>query len=124
MVRLLAILALALAVPLQAGAAACAQLCTSAAFGHADAASVSAQVPGDARADLHDAVADDSLPGRHCDKPDASGKCCQGHGAMAHASVHVPSVLIPAFDRAAFAARWSSFIPEEPSPPPIFSARR
>ena len=107
MIRLLAILVLALAVPLQAGAAACVHLCTFAS--------------GDSHAVHHDAAGHDADPGHHCDKPDASGKCCQGHGAVVQDALRVPSVRVGAFDRAAFVARWASFIPEEPSPPPIVS---
>jgi len=115
MMRLLAILILAFAVPLQAGAAACAHLCPSAPPGHADA---SHEATGNAHA-MHDAAADDSHHGHHCDKPDASSKCCQGHGVMAHTAVQLPSVVASAVDRETFVARWASFIPEEPSPPPI-----
>lgn len=118
--RFIAALMLAFMVPVQAGAAACAQICTSVMLEQHEAVDEQAvhahdAEPGDAGADL--------MHEHHCDKSDAAGKCCQGHAGMTQRTIAASIVSIPAFERSFFVARWTNFIPEEPSPPPIASAR-
>ena len=109
--RAIAALLLALLLPVQGLAAACAQLCFKAQAQHAMAATGDA----DAGHDCHGGTGsgESSVP--------ADGKCCHGH-----TFIEPPSVAFaaspPAFQPLAFVARWTSYIPEEPSPPPIASA--
>lgn len=121
MVRFLAALMLVFMVPVQAGAAACAQLCATAAFEHRLADAVAG---GDHEsAGEQESPAEDLMHGHHCDKSDPVGKCCHGHTAMAQQAAVAAPVVVPPFERAWFVARWTNFIPEEPSPPPIRSSR-
>ena len=116
MIRYLAALLVALLLPVQGYAAACAQICAANGRAHADMA-VDAQEGG---GHCHEAPGEAPPPE---DEGDAShpglGKCCQAH--------------VFVFDRAAapagpgntqspanpYVARWSSFIADEPLPPPI-----
>ena len=101
--RVLAYLVLALLLPLQGLAGACAQIC---ALANAAPHEIPASMDGAGHED--------------CDKSDiGTGKCCQGHVYLA-VPLAIPAVgEAPALERATLAARWVSFIPEEPSPPPI-----
>ena len=102
---MLAALLLVILVPVQAGAAACALICEA----HSDAKPAphaSSDVPHE----------------HHCDTHDTAGKCCHGYTVMIHPSVLAPVVPGPAFECALFVVRWTNFILEKPSPPPIVSA--
>jgi hypothetical protein len=100
---MLAYLLLALLLPLQGLAGACAQICA-----------VANAVPHEMPASM------DATGHEDCEKSDiGTGKCCQGHVYLA-VPLATPAVgEAPARERATLAPRWVSFIPEEPSPPPI-----
>ena len=117
--RFIAALMLVFMVPVQAGAAACAQVCTAFMLQHQDEASDASEHSANAHASAQGNPGDDLMHGHHCDKSDAAGKCCQGHTGMAQRTVAPSIVSIPAFEPYFFVARWTNFIPEEPSPPPI-----
>ena len=121
--RTAAVLLLGLMLPLQGWAAACAQICAlasasrdavmiqNAALHHADAPQ---QAPGSAPEDSSD----------HCGKSEmGAGKCCQAHIYLTQPCSTSPSVSIPSFERHQLLPRWTSFISEEPTPPPIASSR-
>ena len=123
--RYLAFALLALLLPLQAAAGACAQICAlTAASQRAPASQVDAhhdmsgheEHPGGK--DL--AFPDTGLPHQDCDKSDiGAGKCCQAHAYLAVPLATIPAQSAHAIERVEPEARWVSFIPEEPSPPPI-----
>ena len=117
--RFIAALMLAFMVPVQAGAAACAQVCTALMLHHQDESSDASELSANAHVSAQDAADDDLMHGHHCDKSDVASKCCQGHTGMAQRTVAPSIVSIPAFEPYFFVARWTNFIPEEPSPPPI-----
>lgn len=117
--RFMAALMLAFMVPVQAGAAACAQVCTAFMLQHQAGSSIADEHSANARASPHDDVGDGLMHGHHCDNSDAAGKCCQGHTGMTQRTIAPSIVSIPAFEPYFFVARWTNFIPEEPSPPPI-----
>jgi len=101
--RVCAYLLLALLLPLQGLAGACAQIC-------AVANAAPQEMPASADGAGHE----------DCDKSDiGTGKCCQGHVYLAVQLASFDAAVTPALDRPALAQRWVSFIPEEPSPPPI-----
>ena len=108
--RLFALLLLAVMLPVQASAAACAQICEQ------------MRPAGDA-APVMDHAAHDTTSApehEHCHDNDlGAGKCCQFHTFMFAAPDFIGVAKIPAVKPNAFIARWTSFIPEEPSPPPI-----
>lgn len=111
--RLAAALMLAVMLPLQGWAAACAQICALAQQHH-----VAGHDHSQAGIDTGDEPESD-----HCAKSHiGAGKCCQAHTFF----VQLPEVLvvvsIPSFERNPFVSRWASFIPEEPNPPPIAAA--
>lgn len=120
--RFVAALMLAFMVPVQAGAAACAQLCATVAFQHHLTEATAQEHAGPVTAESGDGSNDGMMHGHDCDKSDAAGKCCQGHAVMTQGAFHTSAVLVPAFEREFFVARWTNFIPEEPSPPPISSS--
>ena len=66
----------------------------------------------------HD-LAGSAPPADPCHDAAAFIKCCHSHAVWSEG----PAPVVPLFKRAlirdAFVARWTSFIPEEPSPPPI-----
>ena len=115
MARFIAAVMLAVLLPVQGYAAACAQICaaTNAGLAHAGAS-----------------AEDDGHCAEHAPKPESkhgdgeastlgAGKCCQ-----AHVFVLEQPAAAPILDRmppapATFVARWTSYIPDEPSPPPI-----
>ena len=107
-------LLLALLLPVQGLAAACAQICLKAELQHAASAHAGEEAGGH---DCHER----STPGDGAQHPD--GKCCHAHTFMTEPPLPAAIVDIPSFEPLAFVASWTSFIPEEPSPPPIASAR-
>ena len=109
-VRLTAALVLALLLPVQALAAVCAQICAQ------TQQERHAQVPAPAQEHAQDSA------DRHCTETDTgmgAGKCCHAHTFLVDisSSTVAPAPATPV--RTSFVARWASFIPEEPSPPPI-----
>ena len=120
--RLAAAVLLAILLPVQGAAAACAQVCVMTAIDR----QASAAEAGSAH-DIHShEVAshhDGAGHGDHCGKSEmAAEECCQAHTLMAEFAVVPAVVSLPSFERSWFVARWTNFIPEEPSPPPIGSA--
>jgi hypothetical protein len=114
--RWLAALLLMLLLPVQGLAGACAQMCLKAqAVKHGLAAA--------------DAASHGSH--HHCDESgdagsgsgSGEGQCCHAHSYMMEPPAIPTVVSLPAFEPLRFVVRWTSFIPEEPSPPPIASAR-
>ena len=137
MIRLFAYLLLALMLPIQGYAAACAQICAIAAH---EPAAVDHGVmdhgdmdhgdmdhgDGDHHAMAHDGAHPGSTPA-HEDCGESAlgaGKCCQAHAYASAQALEVKSAEPESFAHAPVAARWTSFIPEEPSPPPIGAPRR
>jgi hypothetical protein len=101
-----------LLLPVQGLAAACAQLCVK-----AQAAKLLAVA----------SVATDTTDGdehAHCGNPGGSGEsnCCHAHTYVGVPRFALAVPEIPAFEPRRFVARWTSFFPEAPSPPPIASA--
>lgn len=111
--RLAAALLLALLLPVQGVAAACAQICAQLDAGH-PVESV--------------AAADSVAHGSHdsegpCHDPEmVAGKCCNAHAFLIDLPVATVAASPAFFERDFSVARWSNFIPEEPSPPPIPAA--
>lgn len=108
---------LAILLPLQGWAAACAQICARVAEErHATMmqAMAQAQSTSDDDSALHD----------HCGKSElGAGKCCQAHVFVAQLPVFAATIPDASFVRTYYVARWTNFIPEEPSPPPIVSVQ-
>ena len=116
-IRLLAVALLAFVLPMQGAAAACAQICAKAAEQRDAAAQAEMHLHEDAPADHGD------LDGNHCAKSEiGAGKCCQSHSATPTSAAPLIGAPAAAFERTSFVARWTNFIPEDPSPPPIHSA--
>jgi len=100
-------LLLAILLPVQGFAGACAQICA-----------VAQHQPSPTH---HGEAA----PHEDCEKSDiGTGKCCQAHVYVAAQPVAISTFEPPAVARAFFVARWTNFIPEEPSPPPIGATAR
>jgi hypothetical protein len=117
-VRILAALLLAILLPVQGWAAACAQICA-----RMNEERHAAMMMADHAGQHEDAMQDGIAPHENCGKSElGAGKCCQAHVFIV--------LMTPSFDPfplasehpAATIARWTSFIPEEPSPPPIVSS--
>lgn len=109
--RWIAAFFLALLLPMQGLAAACAQICLQAqASQH-----VGAVHEGDGHG-CHEPS------GQHDGAPMPDGKCCHAHTFMMERASAAVVVAPASFQPLRFVARWTSFIPEEPSPPPIVSA--
>jgi hypothetical protein len=107
---------LALALPLQAAAMVYVQTATSMPQASAPHAQ---HVHAHAQGDHHGMDADGSTQ-HPCDEPgDGALKCCHTHAAWLDTRVTTVVPLAPSFERRPFACRWTNFIPEEPSPPPI-----
>ena len=107
--RAFAYLLLAVLLPIQGFAGACAQICAVVSSAHEMPVELDAGSPG------HE----------DCGKSDiGAGKCCQGHVYLGAPLATVPASLVPDFQPQPLVARWVSFIPEEPSPPPIVAATR
>ena len=113
--RIVAALLLAFLLPLQGWAAACAQICALAGEGrHAAMLEAMAHAPSDDEAAMQD----------HCGKSElGAGKCCQAHVFVAQLPAFCAAIPEASFERAHYVARWTNFIPEEPSPPPIVSVQ-
>jgi hypothetical protein len=113
-IRFFAALLLAFMLPVQGWAAACAQICAIGSDERHAVMMVVAHADGD----------QDGAPDHdHCDKSDmGAGKCCQAHTFMVELPIAVALGPIPSFEPHSFVARWTNFIPEEPSPPPIAPA--
>lgn len=107
-VRAIAVSLLLLLVPVQGVAAACAQLCVKATHEHT-------------------MTADPVQPGasHHCDDPadagEPGGHCCHAQAFMMEPPLASAIVVPQSLEPSRFIARWTSFIPEEPSPPPILA---
>ena len=116
--RVVAVFLLALLLPVQGWAAACAQICA-----RVNQAHQAAMMSDVAEHHVHHDVAtpDEGFAGHeHCgDSEIGAGKCCQSHTFVVTISIELVVASIPSFERHFFVARWTSFIPEEPSPPPI-----
>jgi hypothetical protein len=110
LLRLFAATLLALMLPVQGFAAACAQIC----------AAVEQQRHAQMMATMADGAEGEQGAG-HCGESSTqgAGKCCKAHSFL----IDLPIVAIdalPSFQEATcFVAHWTSFFPEEPSPPPI-----
>lgn len=106
--RLAAVALLALLLPVQGFAAACAQICAVVHQAH--------------HAEMMAATGDDdhgALAG-HCGDSDmGAGKCCKAHTFLVDLAVPVVAAPPSFLEHTSFVARWTNFIPEEPSPPPI-----
>ena len=117
---MVAVFLLALMLPIQGWAAACAQIC---ALANAGAGAAHEAVVNDGRAA---AGAPESAPEHdidHCGKSElGAGKCCQAHAFVVRSAEVFAGVSIPSFERVPLVARWTSFVPEEPNPPPIGAA--
>jgi hypothetical protein len=115
MIRSVAALLVAVLLPLQGYAAACAQIC--AASGNAHGA-VADEVGGEADGHCHESPAT-----AHHDEGGAPetgvAKCCQAHVFAIDRAVATAGPGLSHPIQASFVARWSSFIADEPSPPPI-----
>jgi hypothetical protein len=115
--RIVAALLLAILLPLQGWAAACAQICARVAEErHAAMVEAMAHVetPSEEESAMHD----------HCGKSElGAGKCCQAHVFVAQLPVFSTAIPVATFVRTRYVALWTSFIPEEPSHPPIVSAQ-
>ena len=110
-IRAFAVMLVVLLVPVQGLAAACAQLCVKAqAARHLVAVDVAA---AHGHADCSDPA----------DPAGGEGKCCHAHTFMMEPPLPPSIVDVPSFQPLRFIADWTSFIPEEPSPPPIASVR-
>jgi len=107
---------LASALPLQAAAMAYVQAASSppqASAPHAKHGHSHAQD------EQHAAVLDHSTQDPCDDTGDGTLKCCHAHAVWLPARVMpIVSATAPP-ERRSFVSRWTSFIPEEPSPPPI-----
>jgi hypothetical protein len=115
MLRFVAALLVALLVPLQGYAAACAQICAAAGNGHGGTqAPVAAAHEGEGHCHGEPAGTTEE-PGA----PGLGGKCCQAHVFTVDFSAAISGSAPPLVVEPAFVARWTSFIPDEPSPPPI-----
>jgi hypothetical protein len=123
-IRLVAALLLAFMLPIQAWAAACAQICARTLEAR-HAAMMAAESPAPIHQG-HAMPATDPVEGDtdHCGKSEmGAGKCCQAHVFVVAAPALVDAAVVPSFERDLFVARWTNFIPEEPSPPPIASRK-
>ncbi len=110
--RILAATLFALLLPVQGVAAACAQICAQLHAGEAVAEPQPA--PGEAVSHGH------AAPEGPCHESDVgAGKCCKAHTFLMDLPVPTVSAAPAFFERDFSVARWTSFIPEEPSPPPI-----
>ena len=117
MPRFLAAALLAVLLPVQGYAGACAQICAVANAGTAPAA-----MAADGDAESHCAQhGPESAPAPADGEASVfgAGKCCQAHVFTLDQAPGVVSADKAPPARETLVARWSSFIPDEPSPPPI-----
>ena len=111
--RFAAVLLLALMLPIQGWAAACAQICARVQHQHAGKA-IAANHAGH-----HDPSGGDQTGGDHCTKSDlGAGKCCQAHVFLVQPQL-LAAISAPVLSHDSFIARWTNFIAVEPNPPPI-----
>ena len=112
--RVIAALLLGMVLPAQGWAAACAQICARALE----------ERHSEAHAGHHDeALQEGAAPHEGCGESEpGAGKCCQAHLFIAPLRPSLEPPALPSAHHTAIVARWTSFIPEEPSPPPIVSA--
>ena len=69
-----------------------------------------------APAEAHDHAVADS----HCGESDlGAGECCKAHTFLIDLVVAAIAPTPALLEHTSFVARWTNFIPEEPSPPPI-----
>ena len=117
MIRCVAAFVVAVLLPIQGHAAACAQICAMGGKAHA---SMTAEGAHEGDEHCHQAPAETSPHPEEGDTPNLGlAKCCQAH-VFAVDSVAVatgPDKSPPG--RATYVSAWSSFIADEPSPPPI-----
>lgn len=114
--RILAAVLLALLLPVQGWAAACAQICAR--VGEERRAAMMAAAQQNESSEEEDAMHD------HCGKSEmGAGKCCQSHVFVVQLPLLRMASAAPSFERTLFVARWTNFIPEQPSPPPIPSGK-
>jgi len=117
MIRILASVLVAILLPVQGYAAACAQICAAA----GKSAGESRVAASDAEAaHCHgDGAAEPAGGHEHGSAPHSDGKCCQAHVF----AVDSPAVLAGSPEAGLaptpLVARWTSFILDPPSPPPI-----
>ena len=107
---------LALMLPVQGWAAACAQICAQAQQSRGDMAAEHAAMGHD------ESIAQDTDGAdlSHCGSSAlGAGKCCQAHTFLIDVTVLVISGIHEHFTPDAGVARWVSFIPESPCHPPI-----
>ena len=107
---------LVLALPLQAAAMVYVQAASSLPQASAPHAK---HVHAHAAGEQHEADVDHSTQDPCDDSGDGSLKCCHTHAAWLDMRVTtIVSAKAPP-ERRSFVSRWTNFIPEEPSPPPI-----
>ena len=120
--RIVVACVLALALPMQAAAFAMAKAASAherigglAAHSHAHHVHADATEPGH----------DHSLPQDPCDDESNTSilKCCHTPAAWLDSATTLVAATPASFERRTFVARWTSFVPEEPSPPPIADLR-
>lgn len=111
--RFAALALLALLLPLRGLAAACLQI---------EMAVADAGVPSHGHGHDEPAPAAQLVHHHHeeCDGAElGAAKCCQAHPFAAESPLAAPFFKPASFEPARLVARWTSFFPEEPSPPPI-----
>ncbi len=113
-IRLVAVLLLTVVLPVQGVAAACAQVCALAqAERHGTVITLAPAQDGTGEA------SDES----HCGDSDVdAGKCCQAHTLMVGEQGSMIRAPEAGHEHDFLVVRWTNFIPEEPSPPPIAAA--
>ena len=121
--RFFAAALLALMLPVQGWAAACAQICAQGQQRHENAPVDHAAMGHAEHGAHHDASleqdADDSGDS-HCGSGVlGAGKCCQAHTFLVDVTVHAIAGIPEHFTPDPGVARWISFIPEQPDHPPI-----
>jgi len=117
MIRHVAAVLVAVLLPIQGYAAACAQICAASGKVHASMAHDSAH---EADSHCHQEPAEAPAHPGEGDAPNPGvAKCCQAHVFAIDriAATTGPDKSHPV--QVTFVARWSSFIADEPSPPPI-----
>ena len=113
---------LALMLPVQGWAAACAQICAQAQQSRGDMAAEHAAM-GHASHEEHDASLAQDADGAglsHCGSSAlGAGKCCQAHTFLIDVTVLEVAGIHEHFAPESGVARWVSFIPDSPYHPPI-----
>lgn len=121
--RWLAATLLALMLPVQGWAAACAQICAQAQQSRGDMAAEHAAMAHAGHGTEHNASLAQDVDGSdlsHCGSSAlGAGKCCQAHTFLIDVTVLVVTATPEHFMPDAGVARWVSFIPDSPYHPPI-----